>query len=214
MARHLLIANPKNATIEELRQVCRVGTNETAAVTLIDPLVFIFICIYTGISDASSVMIGHELGKGAFEKAKEYAGNFLGLTLKLSFVTTSLVLLFSPKLLTLYNITAEVEQLARTLLYVFAGLSAFKHLNYVNNVGILRVGGDTKYVLWLDTLTVWIFSIPLTALLLYISVPFPLIYIAAGVHEVVRVFFGLARTRSGKWMNSLVEEPIEEVAQA
>jgi hypothetical protein len=30
MARPLLIADPENATIEELKQVCRVGTNETA----------------------------------------------------------------------------------------------------------------------------------------------------------------------------------------
>ena len=31
MARPLLIANPENATIEELKQVSRVGSNETAA---------------------------------------------------------------------------------------------------------------------------------------------------------------------------------------
>ncbi len=30
MARPLLIANPENATIEELKQVSRVGSNETA----------------------------------------------------------------------------------------------------------------------------------------------------------------------------------------
>jgi hypothetical protein len=30
MARPLLIADPENATIEELKQVCRVGCNETA----------------------------------------------------------------------------------------------------------------------------------------------------------------------------------------
>ena len=30
MARVLLIANPENATIEELKQVSRVGSNETA----------------------------------------------------------------------------------------------------------------------------------------------------------------------------------------
>lgn len=192
----------------------QVGTSETAAVTLIDPLVFIFICIYTGISDASSVMIGHELGREAFDKAKEYASNFIRLTMKLSVLTASLIVLFSPRLLTLYNITPDVENLSKTLLYIFAGLSAFKHFNYVNNVGILRVGGDTRYVLWLDTLTVWAFSIPLTALLLSLSAPFPLIYIAAGVHEVVRVFFGLARTRSGRWMNSLVKSSAAEASQA
>ncbi len=30
MARPLRIADPENATIEELKQVCRIGTNETA----------------------------------------------------------------------------------------------------------------------------------------------------------------------------------------
>ncbi|MBO1264703.1 MATE family efflux transporter [Proteiniclasticum sp. SCR006] len=192
----------------------QVGTNETAAVALVDPLVFIFVCVYTGISDASSVMIGHELGKKSFEKAKEYAGKFLLLTLKLSALTASLILLFSPRLLTLYNITPEVEELARTLLFIFAGLSAFKHQNYVNNVGILRVGGDTTYVLWLDTLTVWAFSIPITFYLLSISAPFPLIYFSAGAHEILRIFFGLSRTRSGKWVNSLVDDTVDGKSQA
>lgn len=184
----------------------QVGTNETAAVTLIDPLVFIFICVYTGLSDASSVMIGHELGKSSFKKAKGYADQFLKLTLQLSLVTGILIILFSPRLLTLYNITSEVESLSRILLYIYAGLSLFKHYNYVNNVGILRVGGDTKYVLYMDTLSVWLVSIPLTWILLIASVPFPYMYLAAGFHEVIRFLLGSNRTKNGKWLNSLIEK--------
>ncbi len=184
----------------------RVGTQQTAAVTLVDPLVFIFISAYTGLSDASSVMIGQALGKGSFVKAKDYARRFLRLTLQLSAFTSILIILFSPVLLTLYNITTEVEDLAKNLLIAFALLSAFKHYNYINNVGILRVGGDTTFVMWLDTLSVWAYSIPLAFFLQRSGVAFPILYFAANSHDIIRAIIGHRRTASGKWVRSLVSD--------
>ena len=184
----------------------QVGTRATAAVSLVDPLVFIFISAYTGLSDASSVMIGQALGKGSFVKAKDYARRFLRLTLQLSAVTSILIVLFTPVLLSLYNITTEVEDLAKELLIVFAILSVFKHYNYINNVGILRVGGDTTFVMWLDTLFVWAYSIPLAFFLQRAGVAFPILYFAATSHDILRAIIGHRRTASGKWVRSLVSD--------
>ncbi|HSR03035.1 MAG TPA: MATE family efflux transporter [Proteiniclasticum sp.] len=184
----------------------QVGTRATAAVSLVDPLVFIFISAYTGLSDASSVMIGQALGKGSFVKAKDYARRFLRLTLQLSAVTSILIVLFTPVLLSLYNITTEVEDLAKELLIVFAILSVFKHYNYINNVGILRVGGDTTFVMWLDTLFVWAYSIPLAFFLQRSGVAFPILYFAATSHDILRAIIGHRRTASGKWVRSLVSD--------
>jgi putative MATE family efflux protein len=182
----------------------RVGTNATAAVSLIDPLVFLFICVFTGISDASSVMIGHELGAKNKNTAYNYAMRFVKLTIGLSIASALLIRFVSPQILKLYHITPDVHQLVLQLLTVYACVILFNNLNYINNVGILRVGGDTKFVMWTDTLAVWILAIPLTAIAVYLHWPFVFIYLCSTSHAILRAFIGVYRTYSKKWLRTIV----------
>lgn len=182
----------------------RMGTVPTATLALIDPLVFIFICIFNGISDASSVMIGNELGAGNKKKALFNAKNFLKLTFILSLISSLMIYLFSPYLLNLYTITKEVHQSVLQILMIYIVILPFKNLNYINNVGILRVGGDTTYVMWLDTLVLWLWSIPLTYFSIHLHLAFPLIYFLANSHDIIRAFIGLHRTRSSRWLRTII----------
>lgn len=182
----------------------RTGTDQTAAISLIDPLVFLFVCIFTGLSDASSVMIGNQLGGEKYEKALFYAKQFIRLTVVLSIVISGLILLFSPMILQFYNITSNVESLVNEVLLAYIFLLPFKHLNYVNNVGILRVGGDTTFVMWLDTLSVWLWGIPLAFLTVHFGWPFWSIFFVANSHEIIRALIGIKRTLSKEWLKTLI----------
>lgn len=182
----------------------RTGTDQTAAISLIDPLVFLFVCVFTGISDASSVMIGNQLGAKRYEKSLFYAKQFIRLTLILSIVISGMIFLFSPMILQLYNITSNVEKLVNEVLAAYIVLLPFKHLNYVNNVGILRVGGDTTFVMWIDTLSVWLWGVPLAFLSMYFGWPFWAIFFVANSHEIIRAIIGVKRTFSNKWLKTLI----------
>ncbi|MGS2780093.1 MATE family efflux transporter [Robertmurraya sp. GLU-23] len=187
------------------------GTSQTAAISLIDPIIFIFTCIFTGISDASSVMIGNEIGANQKKKAFEYAKQFLKITVLLSIIAGILIFFAMPYVLSLYHITQEVEQYVYSLIYVYLAISLAKNINYINNVGILRAGGDTKYVMWLDTLGVWLCGLPLAALGVFFHLPLFIVYALANSHDVIRAVLGVKRTLTKKWIRNIVEEQEEVV---
>ncbi|MCA9765604.1 MAG: MATE family efflux transporter [Carnobacterium sp.] len=182
----------------------QIGTDQTAAISLIDPLVFLFVCIFTGLSDASSVMIGNQLGGEKYEKALFYSKQFIRLTIFLSIIISGLILFFSPMILQFYSITTTVESLVNEVLIAYIFIMPFKNLNYVNNVGILRVGGDTTFVMWLDTASVWLWGIPLAFLCVSLGWPFWSIFFVANSHEIIRAIFGLRRMMSKKWLKTLI----------
>lgn len=182
------------------------GTSQTAAIALIDPIIFIFTCVFTGISDASSVMIGNEIGANNKKRAFDYAKSFIKMTTILSIIVGILIFLAMPYVLSLYHITSEVEAFVHSIMGVYILFSIAKNLNYINNVGILRAGGDTKYVMWLDTLGVWIIGLPLAALGVYFQLPLFAVYALANSHDIVRAVLGIRRTLTKKWIRNIVSQ--------
>ncbi|MCK0471237.1 MATE family efflux transporter [Halalkalibacter sp. APA_J-10(15)] len=184
----------------------RMGTNELAAATLIDPLIFLFMAVFIGLGDAASVMIGNGIGSERFKETYQYGKKFLLITFGLSIVASAGVLLVAPLFVSFYNVSSVVSEYAISILYVYAVILPFKMLNQVNNIGILRAGGDTKFVMYLDLIGVWLVGLPLALIGAYAGFPIYVVFGLANIQEVVRILFGLKRTLSRKWMNVVVEE--------
>ncbi|MFA9458194.1 MATE family efflux transporter [Halalkalibacter sp. AB-rgal2] len=184
----------------------RMGTNELAAATLIDPLIFLFMAVFIGLGDAASVMIGNSIGSERFKETYQYGKKFLLITFGLSIVASAGVLLVAPLFVSFYNVSSIVSEYAISILYVYAVILPFKMLNQVNNIGILRAGGDTKFVMYLDLIGVWLVGLPLALIGAYAGFPIYVVFGLANIQEVVRILFGLKRTLSRKWMNVVVEE--------
>jgi Na+-driven multidrug efflux pump len=162
--------------------------------------------LFIGLSDASTVMVGNSIGANEEEKAVHYAKQFLVITFGLSIIASIGVVLLTPFYLSIYNVTDIVAAQAKSILYVYAFLITGKMLNMVNNIGVLRAGGDTKYVLYLDVLGVWLIGLPLALAGAFVwDLPIYLVFGLANSHEFARAFFGIKRTFSRKWINNVVE---------
>lgn len=59
------------------------------------------------------------------------------------------------------NIPIHVAENVSRCLIVFACYMPFKMFNYVNIVGVLRSGGDTRMCLFIDISGVWLIGIPM-----------------------------------------------------
>jgi len=74
-------------------------------------------------------------------------------------------------------------------------------------VGIFRSGGDTKFSLVFDVLGVWVIGVPLTFLGgLVWGLPVPWIYFLAATEEIFKLFLGIPRLVSRKWINDLTQD--------
>ena len=185
----------------------QMGTNQLSAVTLVDPLLFMFMALFIGLSDASMVMVGNNIGAHKEDLAFRDAKYFLLLTAVLSVFAGIGVVLLAPWFLTFYNINDEVAAFANNVLIVYAFLLLGKMLNMVNNIGILRAGGDTKFVLYVDMIGVLLIGFPLAlAGAFWLSLPIWAVFALANSHEYIRVVLGIRRTFSKKWMRNVVME--------
>ena len=90
---------------------------------------------------------------------------------------------------------------------IFAAYMPAKMFNYVNVVGMLRSGGDTKMCLFLDTSGVWVIGVPLAFLgALVWHLPIYAVYGLVMLEEVYKAILGYIRYRQKKWLRNLAVE--------
>ena len=120
--------------------------------------------VVVGEAAATSVIIGKTVGQGKIEKVKEYAG-----TLQVFYIITGILMagiLYIGKdfLLGFYTLTPEAMELARQIMnllcFIYMGMS----YQMPTATGIVRGGGDTKFVLKNDLICIWGIMYPLVFL--------------------------------------------------
>ena len=157
-----------------------------------------------GICMASSFMTGHTLGRGEKEKAQEQAWTFLTLSAIVGIVGGGIILLIKTPVINCYNVTAETKALADELMISIAIIVVFQSMNSILTKGVLRGGGDTKFLMVADILFLWVLSVPLGALAgLYWHLDAFWIYFFLKIDQVVKSFWCIFRLRSGKWIKSI-----------
>lgn len=180
------------------------GTQATAAMTLINPIQGLVIGALCGLSQAASVIIGKKLGSGEYDAAYTAAWKLL-LYGAVGSVALSLVVVATRAVyVEIYQVEEAVKALTRQILLAYALIAPFKVLNMILGGGIIRSGGRTKYVMYIDMIGTWGFGVPLglvSAFVLKLSIPY--VYFILSLEECVRFAISLAVLRRKKWMNRL-----------
>ena len=79
--------------------------------------------------------------------------------------------------------------------------------NYVNIVGVLRSGGDTKVCLFIDTSGVWAIGVPMAFWGgLYLKQAIYVVYAMVMAEEAYKAVIGYVRYRQKKWLRNLAVE--------
>jgi len=180
-----------------------IGTDETASMTLIGPIIILSIGLFAGVAQASSILVGNQLGKREYD-----TGMFLGLkSMKIGIIGTAIigiiVLLLSGIYPNLYNIAESTKSTTTSILIVFAFVLWIKVSNMILG-GILKSGGKTKYVLFMDLLGTWVIGIPLglvSAFILNLNIAW--VYLFIGIEEFVRLVIGYKIYKSRIWVQTI-----------
>lgn len=185
----------------------RMGNDAVAAITIATTIQDIVTVLFQGLSAATAVIMGNEMGAGKLKRAERYAKNFLIL----QFIVTILGAVFCVavrwRIIGVYNITPEIAESVSRCIIMFALFMPFKMFNYVMVVGILRSGGDTKMCLLLDCSGVWLIGVPMAFLGgLFFRFPIDIVYAMVMLEEVYKAIFGYWRYRQKKWLRNLAAE--------
>ena len=180
------------------------GTDASAAMTLINPIQSLVIGALCGLSQAASVIIGKKLGSKEYEDAYRDSWRLIRYGFFGAVVLSVLVVITSPLYVEIYQVDVTVKLLTRQILVAYAMVAPFKVLNMIAGGGIVRSGGKTNYVMVVDMIGTWVFGVPLGLLSAFVwKLSIPYVYFILSLEECVRFTITVFILRSKRWMQSL-----------
>ena len=179
----------------------RIGTGFVSANSITVVTQQLSTILIQGICHASCIMTGHTLGRGEIKKAQDEAWAFLYLSAAVGLVGGIIILIIKTAIINFYNITDETKSIAHELMNSIALIVVFQSMNSILTKGVLRGGGDTKFLMVADILFLWVLSVPLGALAgLYFHLNAFWIYFFLKIDQVVKAVWCIFRLKSGKWI--------------
>ena len=157
-----------------------------------------------GMSQASTLIIGHTLGEGNPEKAKKQGITMALLAACIGAVCSVIILVAGPFIISHYNITDETKEIAWGFMSAVAVFSVFLYEAGILTKGVLRGGGDTRFLMIADVLFLWVLCVPLGYLAAHVWhwPPF-FLFMALRVDHIMKIVLCLPRLLSGKWMKKI-----------
>lgn len=190
-----------------------IGSSFVAANAIVSQVTRLTTIFNTGVSNASSVMTGNTLGEGDSKKAYDQGITFLSLSVILGAVAGGILLMICPFIVNSFSISEDATGIAYQMMYAIAVLMIFNTVQGVLTKGVLRGGGDTRFLMAADVLFLWLVSIPFGALAGLVShLPAFWIYIALRADYIIKSVWCTLRLFKGNWMKkvSVKQASVEE----
>ena len=158
----------------------------------------------TGISNASGIITGHTMGEGDYDKAQKQGYTFLFLGFLIGCAAALVILLLRSPIINYYDVSPEAKAIAYDLMDAIIIIVIFQSMNSILTKGVLRAGGDTKFLMMGDILFLWVASIPLGALAgLVLHWSSFWIYTMLKIDQIIKCVWCYFRLRSGKWLKKI-----------
>lgn len=163
--------------------------------------------IADGMGSASGILLGEHLGRGETEKARSVICGLFPLAIGLSIAVSAVMILIARPVVSIFALPDSSVNLAVLMVRLFNIRIATRMFNAVL-LSAIRAGGDTRFLLLMDSGLVWLVGIPAAYIgLLVLRVnSLPVLFLLVQTEQVVRLIVGLLRCRSGKWLHNLTEE--------
>lgn len=184
------------------------GTGAYASITVVKSIEELTSVATMGLCSSCAVMIGSYIGRGELERGRDCARRHLALTVVFSLIVGGLVLALRVPLMGLFGVSQSVRSDALAVLMIYALEAWLRNLPGMWVMGIFRAGGDTRYGLIADAISMYLIGVPLTALaglVIKLSVPatYLVMYLAEDVFKCV--VYG-RHFLSDKWIQPVIKE--------
>ena len=184
----------------------QINVESISIMNIVTSIFNIFFIAAIGVGNASTVMLGKQLGAGEKDKTYDHAILFLKTGVVLGILSGLILIACIPLILPMYqNFESSTLKLMGQVLVIFAFGLTFRFINIINIVGIFRAGGDTKYAMILELGILWTVGVlgAFIAVNLF-NAPLLIVAMIVQLEEIVKVVIGIFRVRSKKWINTLV----------
>nr|WP_314464306.1 MATE family efflux transporter [uncultured Clostridium sp.] len=186
------------------------GSDAVAANSIANIVKNLIVCVSLGIGSGGGILVGNELGKGLSKKAKEYGDRLGKLSLICGILSGLLLLIISPAILKYSALSHEANEYLSVMLIICSCYLIGKSANSTLIGGIFCAGGDSRFGLICDAITMWILVIPFgTIAAFYIKAPVIVVYFILNLDEFIKLPAVYKHYKQYKWVKDITRD-IEE----
>ena len=161
-----------------------------------------------GMNNAASLLVGEQLGKQDLESARRTVRYLFPMSCVLAVLMAALIVVFASPMVSLFALTDPAIESAAVLMVRLFSIRVACRLFNVIFMSALRAGGDSLFLLFMDCGLLWLVGVPLAfggVSVLGVQTIGGL-FALIQIEQLVRMCFGFARYRQGKWCRNLTAE--------
>jgi len=121
-----------------------------------------------GAASATAIIIGKTIGSGDMQKLKEYVRTFQVIFLIIGALTSIVLFFLRYPILSLYELSPETKAMANSFILVLCVTCIGTAYEMPVITGIIRGGGDAKFVFINDLISIWGIVLPLSFLAAFV----------------------------------------------
>ena len=200
-----LLALGNNAVAMVMGRIGKAFVAANSVTTVVQQLSSV---LTTGISNASGIITGHTMGEGDYKKAQRQGYTFLILGAIIGVVAALIILVLRTPIINYYDVSEEAKRIAYSLMDAIILIVIFQSMNSILTKGVLRAGGDTRFLMAGDILFLWVASVPLGAVAgLVLGLDAFWVYIFLKIDQIIKCVWCFFRLKSGKWLKNVNPSP-------
>ena len=179
------------------------GTDVMAAMTILSTNSDLFFIIYSGMTDATFVVVSQPLGANRLEEARANGYRMIKFSAYISFFFATLMYISSYIVPDFYRVAPEVKHMAA----IFVRIYAVFYLVYTINVQCfytMRSGGDIKSSMIMDSGYFWLVNIPIVALAAYLT-DWSIygVFLIGQLVDIIKMFLALYLVKRERWVKNV-----------
>ena len=180
------------------------GTDAVAANGIANISKNLVVCFCLGLGNAGSIIVGNRLGADRLQEAKE-VGETLTKTAIIAGIVSGLVLIaLSPFITKMVDLTPIARGYLQKMLLISSYYIAGKSVNCMTIGGIFAAGGDSKFGMLCDSVTLWCIIVPLGCICAFIlKLPVMVVYFVLNLDEIIKLPVVYKHYKKYKWIKNL-----------
>ncbi|WP_130838335.1 MATE family efflux transporter [Lachnoclostridium sp. Marseille-P6806] len=167
--------------------------------------------IAIGSASTSAYLAGKTIGEGDMTKLRAYARTLQVIFVGIGITAGLLLFFIRVPILSLYHLERETKAMANQFLIILSVVEVFMSYQMPTNAGIIRGGGDTRYCMKLDLISIWMIVIPVSFLMAFVVHASPIVVVwCLNADQIFKCVPAFIKCNYGHWTKKLTREQLIE----
>ena len=183
------------------------GSDATAANSIANIVRSMTASLCWGVAAGVGIILGNMMGRGELDKAKREGGRFVRLSIVIGVLSGLVIIAMIPSTLVVVKLSVRAKHYLKGMLFLASYYIIGNSLNSTIISGIFVAGGDTKFGMICDLITLWAVIVPMGFLAAFVfKWPVMVVAFILTLDEFVKIPAVYIHYMKYKWVKNLTRD--------